>query len=79
MRANTQILLASMFLDEETHFNNGELLAVPDHLLFISSSLFALGHFLLLYASGTGGIFQLHCEAIFAGISAKAANCKVSV
>lgn len=44
----TQTLLASMFLDLETHFNNRELPAVHGHLLFIRSSFSALGHFLQL-------------------------------
>ena len=58
MRTNTQILLASMFHDVESDFNNRELPAVHGHLLFMSSSPFAVGHFLAAYANDTSGIFK---------------------
>lgn len=64
MHRNTQILLASMFLDVETHFNNRELPAVPGHILFISFFSLCTRTLSAGYDSDTSGISELHCEAI---------------
>lgn len=53
----TQIVLASMFLDVESHFNNRELPAAPGHLLFIMLFSLRTGTHFASCASDTSGIF----------------------